>query len=110
MFSLTRKALMLGCACVLAFSSTTSMVLAEEFQVKLIATIDNGPALEKVKWTVYRNGTEKVTEANRHLARVKVPPGNYTAVAKLTKDNKTVTRSRSFFVRNNTRVVVPMDH
>ncbi len=106
MLSLTRKTLILSFACVLASFST--LVLAEEFQVKLIATLDNGPALEAIKWTVYRNGTEKIKEARNHLTRITVPPGRYTAEAKLLKNG--IVRKRDFYVKNNTKVVVPMDH
>jgi hypothetical protein len=108
MLSFVKRAPVLAFTCVLMFF--TSPVLAQEFRVSLIATIDNGPALEKVEWTVYRNGTEAVKKADKHLTQVTVPPGKYTAVAKLTgADNRTVVRKRNFYVSNNTRVVVPMD-
>lgn len=80
---------------------------AEEFRVNLIATIDDGPAMENVTWKVYRNGTE-FTTANKHSTHVKVPPGKYTVKASLTSDS-TVERERTFYVRNDTKVIVPMD-
>lgn len=89
-------------------ASLSPAIAAEKFKVNLIATIDNGPAMESVEWTVYRNGNEKVTTAKKHSAHIKVPPGKYKAVARLVS-NRNITRTRSFYVRNDTEVVVPMD-
>ena len=82
----------------------------DSLRVNLIATIDNGPAMEDVTWRLYRNGTEEVKRASNHSTHVKIPPGKYTAVARLTSDDKTIVRTRNFLhTRNNTLVVVPMD-
>ncbi|MEZ5535804.1 MAG: hypothetical protein R3F02_09270 [Thiolinea sp.] len=92
------------------FLFAVSAEAEEQFRVNLIATIDNGPAMEKVEWTVYRNGTEAFKKARKHLTQITVPPGKYTAEARLTdSDNRTIVRKRNFYVSNNTEVVVPMD-
>ncbi|CAA6807644.1 MAG: Unknown protein [uncultured Thiotrichaceae bacterium] len=108
MLSFTRNILTLTIVCVCLSASITKQVSAEEFDVSLIATIDDGPALESVEWTVYRNGNETFKQAKRHLARLKMPAGTYKAVARLVSD-RSVVRSRNFLVRNDTRVVIPMD-
>lgn len=108
MLSIPKRVSVLSLACVL--SLLAAPILAQEFKVKLIATLDNGPAMEKVEWTVYRNGTEAVTKADKHLAEVKIPGGKYTAEARLTgSNNRTVVRKRSFYVMTDTKVVVPLD-
>lgn len=108
MLSLIRNILTLTVVSICFSASITKQVAAEEFDVNLIATIDNGPALESVEWTVYRNGTETFKKANRHLANFKMPAGTYKAVARLVSD-RSVVRSRNFLVRNDTQVVIPMD-
>ncbi len=85
---------------------------ADDLRVNLIATIDNGPAMEDVKWTVYRTDTNTaVKSAKNHSTHVLLPAGSYRAVATLTSsDNKTVVRSRRFHVRTpDSKIVVPMD-
>ncbi|MGB0849355.1 MAG: hypothetical protein ACPGSM_21650 [Thiolinea sp.] len=99
-----------ACVFLVAFALPFSSIAAgENFRVNLIATIDDGPAMESVEWTVLRNGTETVETARKHSTHVNIPPGKYKVVARLTSDDKTVVRTRNFLVRNNTQVVVPMD-
>lgn len=100
-----------ACALLLAaFAAPASAAgNAEKFRVNLIATIDDDPAMENVEWVVYRNGSEAVKTARKHSTHVNIPPGKYKVVARLTSD-KSIVRTRNFHVRNNTQVVVPMDH
>nr|CAA6822683.1 MAG: Unknown protein [uncultured Thiotrichaceae bacterium] len=108
MLSFGKALLMCTIVSVCFSTSVVKPVAAEDFDVNLIATIDNGPALESVEWTVYRNGTETFKEAKRHLAHIKVPAGTYKAVARLVSD-RSVVRTRNFMVKNDTQVVIPMD-
>ncbi len=108
------KNLLKTSACVLMVAFITAVpgtAAAEGLRLNLIATIDNGPALEKVKWEIFRNGTERVKSAQKHSTHVNIPAGKYTIVARLTTANdKTVVRKRNFIHRNNnTLVVVAMD-
>lgn len=110
MFLFIRNIFTLTIVCICFSASMTMQASAEDaktFNVKLIATIDNGPALESVEWVVYRNGNE-TKRANRHLARFKLPAGTYKAVAKLARD-KSVVRERNFLVKNDTQVVIEMN-
>ena len=66
------------------------------------------PAWENVEWVVYSGGAA-VKKARKHSTHVNIPKGKYKVVARLTSD-KSIVRSRNFLVRNNTKVVVPMDH
>lgn len=106
--SLLNKAVFTLAVVCFSVVSLNPVIAAEQFKVKLIATIDNGPAMESVEWTVYRNDDEPVTTAKKHLASIKIPPGKYKAVARLVSD-RSVVRTRNFYVKNNTRVIVPMD-
>jgi len=97
------------CVLIAAFAVPVSSIAAtEKFRVSLIATIDDDPAWENVEWTVYSGG-EAVKMARKHSTHVNIPKGKYKVVARLSS-NKTIVRSRNFLVRNNTKVVVPMDH
>ena len=97
------------CVLAVAFAFPVSTIAAaEKFRVSLIATIDDDPALENVEWTVYSGG-EAVKKAQKHSTHVNIPRGKYKVVARLTSD-KSIVRTRNFLVRNNTKVVVPMDH
>lgn len=108
MLSLTRTVLTLSLVGILFSPLTIKQVSAEEFDVNLIATIDNGPALESVEWVIYRNGNETYKKTNRHHAHLKMPAGSYKAVARLVRD-RSIKRTRNFLVRNDTQVVIPMD-
>ncbi len=108
MLLFTRNILTLGIVCICFSASITRQVSAEEFDVNLIATIDNGPALESVEWVVYRNGNKPFKKVNRHRARLKMPAGTYKAVARLTSD-QSVVRSRNFLVKNDRDVIIKMD-
>ncbi len=107
MLLLTRNILTLGIVCICFSASITRQVSAEEFDVNLIATIDNGPALESVEWVVYRKN-KPFKKVNRHRARLKMPAGTYKAVARLTSD-QSVSRSRSFLVTNDRDVIIELD-
>lgn len=80
-------------------------------EVRLVATIDNGPALQPVEWTVFRVGNPSETIADktrRHSFTIhKVKPGRYTAIVK--RGNET--RRRDFYVMADTtsRVRIPVD-
>ena len=102
--SLFALAVVVGCA-------VSTVVQAQDLRVNLIATIDNGPAMENVKWTVYRSGTEAlVTSATNHSTHVLLPAGRYKAVATLVSNNRTITRSKDFHVRTtDSSIVIPMD-
>ena len=96
---------------VAVLTATSMAAHAEGLRLNLIATIDNGPAMERVTWRVYRSGTDSaVTEATNHSTHVTVPAGNYRVVATLTSNSGTVTRSRDVNVRaSDSRVIIPMD-
>ena len=78
--------------------------------VTFVATLNQGPAMRPVKWTVYRldnNRSIPVKTFRRHSASLVLEPGRYRAEANL--DN--VHRSRTFDVSTRTRnnIVVAMD-
>lgn len=111
---LNLKSLFKSGACVLLVTALPfagiTHAAPSDLRVNLVATIDNGPAMENVTWMVMRNGTEEVKRAHKHSTHVKIPSGSYTAVARLKSDNKVIVRTRNFLLtRNNTMVVVPMD-
>lgn len=82
-----------------------------ESKVFLVATLNNGPAMKPVEWSVYRlnnkNDSKLVKSFRRHSASLRLEPGRYLAQASL--DN--VNRSRIFDVRtfSNSNIVVAMD-
>ncbi|WP_157832881.1 hypothetical protein [Thiolinea disciformis] len=84
-------------------------VMEEDGLVRLVATLRNNPAFTNVVWRVYRLDNAKATPVtiSRHMATLKLKPGDYKAVAFL--NNKE--RSQSFSVKPNTKenIVVPMD-
>lgn len=98
----------------LSFCVITS-VQAKELRVNLVATIDNGPAMENVSWKLFRvdtpNGKDNPVTADNHSTHVLLPEGRYRAVATLTtSNNKTITKVMDFHVRTtDSRVVIPMD-
>lgn len=100
-------------ACMLLVATvpfTVANAATPDLRVNLIATIDNGPAMEDVTWRVLRNGNEEVKRAHKHSTHVYMEPGKYTAIARLTSDDKVIIRKRNFMVTsNNTMVVIPMD-
>ncbi|MBU0654224.1 MAG: hypothetical protein KJ914_03725 [Gammaproteobacteria bacterium] len=79
--------------------------------VTLVATLNEGPAMRPVRWTVYRldnnNRPIPVTSFRRHSASIVLEPGRYRAEANLNNVN----RSRVFDVsrRSSSSVVVAMD-
>lgn len=93
------------------FSSASMAAWADTntSEVRLIATIDNGPALKPVEWTVFRVGSPTpIANKNRHSFTLrKLTPGRYTAVVKRNGE----TRRRDFYVTADTtsRVHVPID-
>ncbi|WMP15713.1 hypothetical protein [Thiothrix lacustris] len=78
-------------------------------KVSLIATLNNGPALRPMSWTVYRldGGRQAIAAPKRHSANLLVSPGHYEAVATLNGQE----RHRVFTVLTDTsnRIVVAMD-
>lgn len=81
-------------------------------KVLLMATLNNGPAMRPVTWTVYRlqNGKSTwTTSLRRHSANIELEPGLYRA--DVTLDNGSVSRSRTFDLRKVTssNVIVAMD-
>ncbi len=79
-------------------------------KVTLIATLDNGPALRPMSWTVYRldGGRQTIATPRRHSANLEVAPGQYEAVATLDDGQE---RRRAFTVLTGTsnRIVIAMD-
>ena len=79
--------------------------------VTLVATLNNGPAMRGVNWSVYRletNGSRVFVKGlTRHSASIALPTGRYQAEARL----GTVMRTRTFEVTSRTSndIVVAMD-
>lgn len=80
--------------------------------VHFVATLNNGPAMQAVKWKVYRLNNDQssstlVESFERHSASLLLTPGRYLAEVQL----NTVSRSRVFDVGGATKsdVVVAMD-
>jgi hypothetical protein len=81
-----------------------------EANVRLVATLNNGPAMRPVKWTLYRLNNDHATWVDsfqRHSASIPLVPGFYRADVSL----QGVNRSRVFEVSSITgsNVVIPMD-
>ncbi|OQX13181.1 MAG: hypothetical protein BWK73_13015 [Thiothrix lacustris] len=81
-------------------------------KVLLMATLNNGPAMQPVTWTVYRliNGKAIYNQSvNLHSANIELEPGFYRADVTLNGAN--VSRSRVFDLTNvsSSNVVVAMD-
>ena len=77
-------------------------------KVNLVATINGGPAMTPVEWTV--TGSESgniVEETQRHSMTIELSPGTYTATAKI----KDIVRSRTFTVGSSSvsNVIVAVD-
>lgn len=92
--------------------STTATANGEkpEPNVRLVATLNNGPAMRPVKWTLYRLNNDQATwidSFQRHSASIPLVPGLYRADVSL----QGVQRSRVFEVSSVTgsNVVIPMD-
>ncbi|HPQ94100.1 MAG: hypothetical protein KDI44_00795 [Thiothrix sp.] len=82
-----------------------------QVEVRLIATLNEGPAFQPVRWKVYRvDDPEKILcKSNLHSFTCKPTlPGRYTAVATRVDGE---TRKRDFYVMTDTtsRVNVPLD-
>lgn len=81
-------------------------------KVLLMATLNNGPAMQPVTWTVYRleNGEAIYDRSvNLHSANIELEPGFYRADVKL--DSGGVNRSRTFDLTNvsSSNIIVAMD-
>ncbi|GEM_PF-2438329 len=81
-------------------------------KVLLMATLNNGPAMQPVTWTLYRieNGKAIYNQSvNLHSANIELAPGFYRA--DVTLDGATVSRSRVFDLSNvkSSSVIVAMD-
>ncbi|MEZ5537004.1 MAG: hypothetical protein R3F02_15450 [Thiolinea sp.] len=99
-------------ALLMGFSSVSAAAWADSntSEVRLIATIDNGPAFEPLEWKIFRvdDPSKTINVNRRHSFTLRsVEPGRYTAVVR--KGNKT--RKRDFYVMADTtsRVRVPFD-
>ncbi len=94
------------------FSSASIAAWADNntSEVRLVATIDNGPALQPLEWTVFRVDTPNnvIKKNRRHSFTLrKMKPGRYTAIVKRGDE----TRRRDFYVMADTtsRVHIPVD-
>jgi hypothetical protein len=81
-------------------------------KVLLMATLNNGPAMQPVTWTVYRVDNGKSvweTSLTRHSANIELAPGLYRA--DVTLQDGSVSRSRVFDLRtvSSSNVIVAMD-
>ena len=81
-------------------------------KVLLMATLNNGPAMQPVTWIVYRleNGQAIYNQSvNLHSANIELEPGFYRADVALNGGD--VTRSRVFDLSNvsSSNVIVAMD-
>ncbi|MDQ5770387.1 hypothetical protein [Thiothrix subterranea] len=81
-------------------------------KVLLMATLNNGPAMQPVTWTVYRLQNGKAIydrSVNLHSANIELEPGFYRA--DVTLDGANVSRSRIIDLSNVTssKVIVAMD-
>ncbi len=79
-------------------------------EVRLVATINNGPAFQPVVWKVFRvDGKGKLYESDRHVFTIdSLAPGRYTAIA---KRNGKAERKRDFYVMADTtnKINIPVD-
>lgn len=85
---------------------------APKSKVLLMATLNNGPAMQPVTWTVYRLENGKAIynrSVNLHSANIELEPGFYRA--DVTLDGANVSRSRVFDLSNvsSSNVIVAMD-
>ncbi len=94
------------------FSSASVAAWADNntSEVRLVATIDNGPALQPLEWTVFRvdNPSNVIKKNRRHSFTLReMKPGRYTAIVKRGDE----TRRRDFYVMADTtsRVRIPVD-
>lgn len=81
-------------------------------KVLLMATVNNGPAMRPVTWTVYRLDNGKSVwerSLSRHSATIELSPGVYRA--DVTFSDGSVSRSRTFDLRtvSSSNVIVAMD-
>ena len=79
-------------------------------EVRLVATINNGPAFQPVVWKVFRvDGKGELYESDRHVFTIdSLAPGRYTAIA---KRNGKAERKRDFYVMADTtnKINIPVD-
>jgi hypothetical protein len=85
---------------------------APKSKVLLMATLNNGPAMQPVTWTVYRLENGKAIynrSVNLHSANIELEPGFYRADVKL--DSGSASRSRIFDLTNvsSSNIIVAMD-
>ena len=82
-------------------------------KVLLMATLNNGPAMQPFTWTVYRLDNEGKsvweTSLTRHSANIELAPGMYRA--DVTSQDGSVSRSRTFDLRtvSSSDVIIAMD-
>jgi hypothetical protein len=79
-------------------------------EVRLVATINNGPAFQPITWKVYRvDGKGETYQSDRHVFTISsLAPGRYTAVAKRHGQTE---RKRDFYVMADTtnKISIPVD-
>lgn len=86
-------------------------------EVRLVATINNGPAFQPITWKVFRvdgegkpvYGEGEPYESTRHVFTISsLKPGRYTAIA---KRNGQTERRRDFYVMADTtnKISIPVD-
>ncbi len=100
----------------LSFSSVCNAAWADSSfaEVRLVATINNGPAFRKVSWEVFRvDGSGEKLTSDRHTFVIdSLKPGRYTVRARTGErpDNQTV-KERNFYVMADTtnKINIPLD-
>ncbi|WP_298608673.1 hypothetical protein [uncultured Thiothrix sp.] len=79
-------------------------------EVRLVATINNGPAFQPITWKVFRvDGKGETYQSDRHAFTIdSLTPGRYTAIA---KRNGQTERKRDFYVMADTtnKINIPVD-
>ena len=100
-------------ALLMGFSSACGAAWADNnsSEVRLVATIDNSPAFQPVKWEIYRvdDPTRKIKKKRHSFTLKSMSPGRYRAIVRRPGNKKEHTRD--FFVMADTtsRVHVPLD-
>lgn len=79
-------------------------------EVRLVATINNGPAFQPITWEVFRvDGKGETYKSDRHAFTINsLAPGRYTAIAKRSGQAE---RKRDFYVMADTtnKINIPVD-
>ena len=108
---LTGTLLLLVTASTTLQAAGTSSANEPQPNVHFVATLNNGPAMQAVTWSVYRINDDRSTlveSFQRHSASIALQPGRYRAEVILNN----VSRSRVFDVgagNTTSNVVVAMD-